>query len=96
MKDVSLHPAPWHHIADQLPDDGEAVIAATSDAEVGEAYMDSGEWFWANGCKTNCEVTHWQKMPAPPAVSARLAPDPLEFTRRAIFGGTYRAVETVA
>ena len=61
----------WIKVEDELPDDGEAVLAAQADGDVWLGFLDGTIWRDVSGARTASTVTHWQHLPAHPEEAAK-------------------------
>lgn len=59
----------WISTADQLPDDGLAVLVALDDGEVWTGYVDGVSWRFVSADPIEGTVTHWADFPPPPSAA---------------------------
>lgn len=61
----------WTLASDVLPDDDVLVLVALNDDDVWPAFRNAGAWHYVDATPILHErVTHWMRMPAPPARQA--------------------------
>lgn len=61
----------WNDVATALPDDDALVLVALNDDDVWPAFRNAGAWLYVDATPILHErVTHWMRIPAPPAREA--------------------------
>lgn len=61
----------WTLASETLPDDDALVLVALNDDDVWPAFRNAGAWHYVDATPILHErVTHWMRMPAPPARQA--------------------------